>query len=180
MEKKDRNKLIITVLVCLLPMILGAVLYNRLPEQMPIHFTTNDNPDNYAHKNFALFGMPVILAIVQVICMISTTHKLKNKEKPRIAKIMEWFIPILTVLLYIIMVEFALGSGIYVGKCICLILGILFMVIGNYLPKMSYDAAKGVMHPMPSNEKTFRKMVRIMGYSFIVIGLFFLVMIVWV
>ena len=93
---------------------------------------------------------------------------------------MEWFIPIVTVLMYIIMIEVPLGSTVYVGKSICLILGILFMIIGNYLPKMSYDTAKGVFHPTPSNEKIFRKMVRIMGYSFILIGILLLIAIIWV
>ena len=181
MEKKNRNKLIITVLVCLLPTILGIVLYNQLPEQMPIHFTIGDTPDNYASKNLALFGIPIIMAIVQAICLLATTIKMKNiEEKPRIVKIMEWFIPIVTVLMYIIMIEVPLGSTVYVGKSICLILGILFMIIGNYLPKMSYDTAKGVFHPTPSNEKIFRKMVRIMGYSFILIGILLLIAIIWV
>ncbi len=180
MEKRDRKTLILTIIVCLLPILLGIVLYNQLPEQMPIHFKAGDVPDNYAPKNFALFGIPLIMAIVQTICMLSTINRLKNKEKPRIAKIMEWFIPIITVLIYIIMIEVPLGSTVYVGKSICLILGISFMIIGNYLPKMSYDTAKGVFHPTPSNEKTFRKMSKIMGYSFIVIGIIFLIMIIWV
>ncbi len=180
MEKRDRKTLILTIIVCLLPILLGIVLYNQLPEQMPIHFKAGDVPDNYAPKNFALFGIPLIMAIVQTICMLSTINRLKNKEKPRIAKIMEWFIPIITVLIYIIMIEVPLGSTVYVGKSICLILGISFMIIGNYLPKMSYDTAKGVFHPTPSNEKTFRKMSKIMGYSFIVMGIIFLIMIIWV
>ncbi len=180
MEKRDRKTLILTIIVCLLPILLGIVLYNQLPEQMPIHFKAGDVPDNYAPKNFALFGIPLIMAIVQTICMLSTINRLKNKEKPRIAKIMEWFIPIITVLIYIIMIEVPLGSTVYVGKSICLVLGISFMIIGNYLPKMSYDTAKGVFHPTPSNEKTFRKMSKIMGYSFIVMGIIFLIMIIWV
>ncbi len=180
MEKRDRKTLILTIIVCLLPILLGIVLYNQLPEQMPIHFKVGDVPDNYAPKNFALFGIPLIMAIVQTICMLSTINRLKNKEKPRIAKIMEWFIPIITVLIYIIMIEVPLGSTVYVGKSICLILGISFMIIGNYLPKMSYDTAKGVFHPTPSNEKTFKKMSKIMGYSFIVMGIIFLIMIIWV
>lgn len=180
MEKRDRKTLILTIIVCLLPILLGIVLYNQLPEQMPIHFKAGDVPDNYAPKNFALFGIPLIMAIVQTICMLSTINRLKNKEKPRIAKIMEWFIPIITVLIYIIMIEVPLGSTVYVGKSICLILGISFMIIGNYLPKMSYDTAKGVFHPTPNNEKTFRKMSKIMGYSFIVMGIIFLIMIIWV
>ena len=182
MEKKDRKTLILSVSICLLPMILGIVLYNKLPDQIPIHFTLNNIPDNYASKNFALFGIPVILAAIQAICIIFTTkvNKLKSDEKPKIVKIMEWFIPIITALLYIIMIEVPLGSTVYVGKSILLILGTLFMIIGNYLPKMSYEIGKVIFHPTPKNEKTFRKMSKIMGYSFIGVGIALLIMIIWV
>lgn len=183
MEKKNRKTLILSVIICLLPMILGSILYNKLPEQIPIHFTINDVPDNYAHKNFALFGIPLIMAIVQAICLIATnikTNKLKSNEKPKILKIMEWFIPIVTVLIYVIMVEVPLGSTVYVGKSICLILGILFMTIGNYIPKMSYEMGRTTFHQMPKSEKSFRKMSKIMGYSFIIMGIVLLIMIIWI
>ncbi len=181
MEKKSKRTLILSVLTCLLPILLGIAFYSKLPEQMPIHFTINDVPDNYAPKKFALFGIPVIMAIVQAICIIFTSkvNKMKNNEKPKILKIMEWFIPILTVLIYIIMVEVPLGSDVYVGKSVCLILGILFIIIGNYLPKMSYEVGKVTFHPAPKSEKSFRKMSRFMGYSFIAVGIILLIMIIW-
>ena len=89
MEKKNKKTLILSVIICLLPMVLGIAFYNRLPEQMPIHFTVNDVPDNYAPKNFALFGIPIIMAIIQAICLIFTSkvNKLKNSEKHKIVKI---------------------------------------------------------------------------------------------
>lgn len=180
MEKKNKRNLILSIIICLLPMILGIVFYNQLPEQMPIHFTINDVPDNYAPKNFALFGIPAIMAILQAICMFSTANKLKNKEKPIFAKIMEWVIPIVTVLVYIIMLQVSLGSDVYVGKSICLIVGILFIIMGNYLPKMSYDTAKGIVHPISSNEKAFRKISKIMGYALIALGIVSLLLIIWV
>ncbi len=182
MKKKNERILILTVLICLLPIILGIILYDKLPEQIPIHFTINNEPDNYASKNFALFGLPIIMAIVQAICIFVTmkVSKLKNDEKPKIIKIMEWFIPIITVLMYIIMVEVPLGSTIYVGKSICLILGVLFIVIGNYFPKMSYEVGKVTFHPMPKSEKTFRKMTKAIGYSFIIIGIILLILIIWI
>lgn len=179
MEKKNKKSLILTVLVCLLPIILGIMVYDKLPSQIPIHYTINNVPDVYGHKNFALFGLPIIMSIVQTVCLL-ITNKLKNDEKPKIIKIMEWFIPIMTVLFYIIMVEASLGSSVYVGKSICLILGILFIIIGNYTPKMTYEMGKVVLHPMPKNEKDFRKMLRIMAYSFIIIGIILLILIIWV
>lgn len=182
MEKKSKKTLILSVFVCLLPMVLGAVLYSQLPNQMPIHFTVNNMPDNYASKEFALFGLPLIMAVVQAVCLLVTEKKvsLEKIEKPRIIKIMEWFIPIVTVLVYIIMIEVPLGSTVYVGKSICLLLGILFMVIGNYFPKVNYEAGKRLFHPTPKDEKSFRKMSRMFGYSFIVLGMVFLLMIIWV
>jgi len=183
MEKKNKKTLILSVIICLLPMILGSILYNKLPEQMPIHFTIGDVPDNYAPKNFALFGIPLIMAIVQAICLIGVNikaNKLKNDEKPKILKIMEWFIPVVSVLFYVIMVEVPLGSTVYVGKSVCLILGILFMIIGNYMPKMSYEIGKTMIHPYPKDEKSFRRMLKIMGCSFMVLGIVFLVMIIFV
>lgn len=181
MEKKNKKTLILTIIVCLLPMLLGIVLYNKLPEQMPIHFTTNNIPNNYASKNFVLFGIPSIMAVIQAICIIFTSKatKLQNNEKPKIVKIMEWFIPILTVLIYIIMIQVPLGSTVLVGKKVCLILGILFMIIGNYIPKMNYEIGKTIFHPIPKSEKSFRKMSKFMGYAFIGIGIVFLIMIIW-
>lgn len=182
MEKKNKKTLILTVLTCLLPIILGILLYPKLPEQMPIHFNLKNEPNNYAPKNFALFGIPILMAIVQAICLWITNKasQLKQEEKPRIIKIMEWFIPIMTVLIYIIMIEVPLGSTVYVGKSVCLILGIAFILIGNYMPKMSYEVGKVVFHPMPKSEKSFRKVIKIMGCSFIVLGIFFLLLTAWV
>ena len=37
MEKKNKKTLILSVIICLLPMVLGIAFYNRLPEQMPMH-----------------------------------------------------------------------------------------------------------------------------------------------
>lgn len=182
MEKRIRKKLILSVIICLLPIILGIAFYNKLPEQMPIHFTINNTPDNYAPKNIALFAVPAIMAIIQAICIIFTTkiNKLNNTEIPRIVKIMEWFIPIITVSLYIIMIEVPLGSTVFVGKSISLILGIFFIIIGNYLPKMSYEVGKKIFHPTPKSEKNFRKISKIMGYSFILIGVILIIMLIWI
>ncbi len=148
MKNKNYKTLILTVTICLLPMVLGGVLYNKLPDQMPIHFTINDQPDNYAPKEVALFGIPVLMAIVQTICILFTMKTQRKEEnKPKIIKIFEWFIPIITVLLYIIMIEVPLGSTVYIGKSVCLILGTLLIIIGNYTPKVSYETRKRIIPP---------------------------------
>lgn len=172
--------LIITSLVCLLPIVLGMIFYQQLPEQMPVHFNINNEADNYASKNFALFGIPIILTGLQIFCCMITDWK-ENKEtrKPKFITIIKWFIPILSVVVSTILIEIPLGSTVDVRKSICFVLGILFILTGNYLPKISYEMAKGKFHPMPKDEKMYRKMVRMLGYTFVISGVALLVSILF-
>lgn len=172
--------LIITSMVCLLPIVLGIIFYQQLPEQMPVHFNINNEADNYASKNFALFGIPIILTALQIFCCVITDWK-ENKEtqRPRFITIIKWFIPILSVVVSTILIEIPLGSTVDVRKSICFVLGILFILIGNYSPKMSYEMAKGKFHPMPKDEKMYRKMVRMLGYTFVISGIALLISILF-
>ena len=45
---------------------------------------------------------------------------------------------------------------------------------------MSYDIGKRIFHPMPKNEKSFRKMSKAMGYSFMITGIVLLIIMIWV
>lgn len=184
MKKSDVSLIAITVLVCLVPMILGGALYSQLPEQMPIHFTVNDVPDNYAHKNFALFGIPLIMAILQFVCLFVTIRKYnkenRDKSMPTIMKILYVFIPIITVIVYILMLGYSLGKDVYIGKSICLIIGILFILMGNYTQKMDFKTGRIMIHPMPKDEKTFRKTIKITRYTLIILGIMFLVLLIFV
>lgn len=180
MKNKNWKILMITSIVCLLPILLGIIFYQQLPEQMPVHFNINNEVDNYASKNFALFGIPIILTILQVFCCIMTDRKEERETKrPRLITIMKWFIPILSIVVSTILIEISLGSTVDVRKSICLVLGILYILIGNYLPKMSYEMAKGKIHPMPKDEKMYRKMVRMFGYTFVISGIALLVSILF-
>lgn len=184
MKKSDVSIIIITVLVCLAPMVLGIALYNQLPEQMPIHFTVNDVPDNYAHKNLALFGIPLIMATVQFVCLFITMRKYNkenvDKNLPSIMKILYVFIPIITVILYLLMIGYSLGKDVYIGKSICLIIGILFTIIGNYMSKMDFETGRIMIHPMPKDEKTFKKTIKITRYTFVIFGIIFFVLLFFV
>lgn len=180
MKNMNWKILIITSIVCLLPILLGIIFYQQLPEQMPVHFNINNEVDNYASKNFALFGIPIILTILQVFCCIMTDRKEERETKrPRLITIMKWFIPILSVVVSTILIEIPLGSTVDVRKSICLVLGILYILIGNYIPKMSYEMAKGKIHPMPKDEKMYRKMVRMFGYTLVISGIALLVSILF-
>lgn len=176
MKKIDWKTLIITCTVCLLPILFGVIFYERLPERMPIHFNMNNEPNGFASKNVALFGVPVLMAVLQAFCCIVCDVKEEKKgRKPKFIAVVQWMIPVFSVVISVITIEVPLGSTVDVRRSILLILGILFMIMGNYMPKMSYEAMKGKMHPMPKDEKLYRKAIRLMGYTFVIFGLLLLI-----
>ena len=84
--------LLITCLICLLPIVLGIIWWESLPDTMAIHFNINNEPDNFASKGFVVFGMPVLMMLLQIICCfinkISSTdlsgkNQCKNQRNKR-------------------------------------------------------------------------------------------------
>lgn len=180
MRKNNIITTIITTLICLSPMLAGAILYSRLPEQMPVHFNFQNEPDIYGPKWMMLFGLPAIMAFLQLLLcgIFIAVSRFKTAKLPKLATFMYWLIPILTVTLYYIMIRYTLDI-IDVAKSVWFVLGFIFLVIGNYFPKMSYEDSKKLMHPRPKTEKSFRKMTKIFDYSFVAIGVILLALAVF-
>ena len=65
-----RGTLIATTIVLLLPLLAGAVLWHRLPEQMPIHFGLDGQADGYAGKAFGVLALPSIQVAAQAAVVL--------------------------------------------------------------------------------------------------------------
>ena len=172
MKKINWNFIIFTCILCLMPICIGMYFYEELPETMAIHFNINNVADNWASKNFAIFGIPIIMTILQAFCcIVSDIGEIKKGNTPKFVKIMKWFIPMVTVLLYALTILVGLGKTVDIGKVVSIFLGFVFIIMGNYMPKMSYADAEKSIKPMPKSEEEFRKMIRTMGYTFIIGGI---------
>jgi len=176
MKKINKKVLIITSIVCLLPIIIGIAFYNTLPENIAIHFDINNNPDNYFPKAIFVFGMPVIMLIIQVFCCIISDLADKNPEANKKAiTVYKWIIPILSIIIYCVTIMYSTGKAIDIRKIIMCILGIMFIVMGNYLPK-TIGSHK---FPKIKDEKIEKKMLRISGYILIINGIFSIISILF-
>ncbi|MBQ4517481.1 MAG: DUF1648 domain-containing protein [Clostridia bacterium] len=161
---------IITSLVCLLPILLGLSLWNRLPEVLAIHFDVYGTPDNFAPKGFVVFGLPVLMVILQwFCCFINDLNAHKHGERKKFEAVTKWIIPCMTVVLQVVTLGYGLGWHVDVRKVATLIVGVVFLVIGNYLPKFDY-----IKHYDVKAEKA-RKINRFIGYETVVMGILFLV-----
>ena len=105
MIRTHKRGLILSSIAILLPMIVGLILWNRLPDQMVTHFGGDRVPDGTSGKAFAVFGLPVILLALHWLCVFITTkdpknsgqnpkmhrhHKASNPDyKPQVRKLIE-------------------------------------------------------------------------------------------
>ena len=173
MKKIDWKILIITCIFCLLPILLGVAYYDDLPEQVAIHFDINNNPDNYFIKPLFVYGFPVFMLLVQMFCAIVIDVSDKHREANRkISIVSKWIIPILSILLYTVTLLFNMNYLVDIRVYVMLIIGIMFMVIGNYIPKTVGTAYNKYRFKDEGVQKRLNKMI---GYTFIIFGVMLII-----
>lgn len=158
----------VTSAVCLLPVLLGLSLWEKLPDVMAIHFDVYGNPDNFAPKGFVVFGLPLLMIALQAFCcFVNDINAHKHGDRKKFETITKWIIPCMTVVLQVVTLGYGLGWNLDIRKVTSLLVGFIFVVIGNYLPK--FDHVKDY----DLDTEKARKINRFIGYESVVMGLLF-------
>ena len=155
MLKKNKTTLIVTSLVMLLPMVLGLLLWNQLPDQIPSHWGIDGEIDGWSSKTFAVFGFPCILFAVHWICVFASQTDPKSKDyHPSTIRLVLWICPVLSLVLNSLVYTAALGYSLNVEVIMPLLVGLMFIIVGNLLPKCRQSYTMGIKLPWTlANEK---------------------------
>lgn len=148
MFKKYLKMMIITSIVILLPIVAGLILWNRFPEEVPIHFNMQGEPDGWGSKTTTVFLMPLLLLAFHWICVFVTTLDPKNKNiTDKNMNLVLWIIPVLSVFESGLVYSYALGSKIDINIILPIFFGIGFIIIGNFMPKCKQNYTLGIKIP---------------------------------
>lgn len=145
MIKKNLKTLIITSIIILLPIAAGLILWDKLPDKIPTHFNAQGVADGFSGKGFAVFGLPLFLLAVHWICLAvsSLDPKSKNIEGKAFTLVL-WICPVLSLLMGSIIYAFALNFEFNINFIMNIFFGLLFIIIGNYLPKCKQNYSLGI------------------------------------
>lgn len=162
--------LLLTCVVSLLPILPAVAVWNKLPEMLPIHFDMNNNADNFASKGFAVLGIPLIVTLLQSFCCIASDMNVKKHGKiNKLDLVVKWIVPMISVALQIVIIGIGLGWNIDVRAVAAVLIGVVSILIGIYLPEVDY-VKNSKMEPQAA-----LKINRFMGYALMVMGVLFII-----
>lgn len=143
--KENKRRLLISSLLILLPIVLGLLRWNDLPEQVVTHWNFSGEPDGWSSKAFAVFFLPLFLLAVHWLCVLVTARDSKNKGQNRKAlALVLWIVPVVSLFTNAMIYAAAFGIDPDVEVLSLFLIGLMFVVIGNYLPKCKQNHTIGI------------------------------------
>lgn len=173
MIKKNLKTLILTSVIILLPIAAGLILWDKLPERVPIHFNAQGVADDYGSRAMAVFAMPLFMLALQWICMaVTSVDPKKQNITAKSMNLVLWIIPAITLLVSGVIYAYALGGEFNVGTAMVIFFGFFFIVIGNYLPKCKQNYTIGIKIPWTLNSiENWNYTHRLAGKVWVIIGI---------
>lgn len=148
MMKPYKKALIASSIAILLPIPIGLLLWNRFPETMAVHWGITGQPDGWAGPVLTVFAMPLMMLALHLLCFFFTLRDPGNKgrnKKP--LKLVLWIVPLICNLSCGSIYALALGQEFSMAAWTVVPMGVLFAVIGNYLPKCKMNSTMGIKVP---------------------------------
>ncbi len=174
----NKKRLLITTVICLLPILYGIAVYDKLPEQIPTHWNFAGEVNGYTNKIGTVFGIPAVLALMNVICQGAMAADPNRKGHPKqLTAIVAWIIPLITINVMVNVFLAAQGHPINVGKSVTVVVGILLVAIGNYLPKCKQNYTLGIKLPWTlASEENWNRTHRMGGFMWTIGGIVIIIL----
>ena len=174
--KINKKTLILTSLVCLLPLIAGALVYPYLPETVATHFGFDGTPNGWSSRAVAAFAMPGFMLIMNLLLIFGLNADPKRQNmSPALKTIAVWTVPLLSLVCSGITLAGALGHPMPIQIILPVLMGVLFILIGNYLPKTKQSYTMGIRLPWTLNsEGNWNRTHRLAGFLWVIGGIAFI------
>jgi len=151
----------------------------QLPERVPTHWGMNGQPDDWSSPGFAAFLFPgmmvfmsLLFAVLPNIDPLKKNYEFHGSVYFLLVNVVVAFMGVV----HVIVLGAALGWPISINRAIPVLVGVLFVFIGNLLPRIRPNWFMGIRTPWTlSSESVWRKTHRVGGYAFTLAGLVFVV-----
>lgn len=177
MIKKNLKTMIITSIIILSPIVAGLFLWDKLPAEMATHFGENGEPNGWSSKEFAVVGMPLFLLAVHWFCAAFTgVDPKKENISNKVMTLVLWICPLVAIFGCGSMYIYELNNSINTTIIGMMLVGCMFLVVGNYMPKMKQSYTLGIKLPWTLNsEENWNRTHRFAGGLWMAVGVLVLI-----
>ncbi|MEA2086612.1 MAG: SdpI family protein [Candidatus Caldatribacteriota bacterium] len=166
------------IILILISIIATIFIYSSLPEKIPTHWNIRGEIDSYNNKSFVWFTSLLPLGIYMLMIYvpeIDPRRESYKKHKKAYKILMNILVPFFIVVHWITIFS-ALGHPVSVARIIPIGVGILFIVIGNYMGQIRPNYTFGIRIPWTlADETVWKKTHRVGSFAFILSGLIFII-----
>ncbi len=173
MFKPYKSKLILSSVLILLPILFGLLRWNDLPASMVTHWGMDGVADGFSGKFFGVFAMPLMLLAGHWFCLWWTLRDPKNQNQtPKALGMIFWIMPCVSLFANGMLYSVSLGHNLSMANLMPALLGLMFAVVGNYLPKCRQNRSLGIKLPWTFHtEENWNRTHRLGGRIWVIGGL---------
>jgi immunity protein, SdpI family len=158
-------------------LVLSGWAWLQLPAdaQVPIHWGADGQPNGYASKTVGLLLLPLttagVAALFWLIPVIEPRRANLEKSGKAFSAIAVGVVALLAAI-DVLVVAAAVGADIDMTLIVFVGIGLLFVVIGNYLPKVRSNYLVGIRTPWTlTSERSWDRTHRLGGRLFVLEGI---------
>lgn len=149
---KNKRFLIPFILVSLLPLLLVAVFYTQLPQEIPMHWDLNGHVTYQSRSQiWWLAGLSPIMGIVLYLLPKIDPRKANYQRfegaYTACCLVIQLFMTLMT---GVILVESFAPGSLSVEKVVIGAMGLLFVFLGNFMPKIKSNYFSWFSYPLGS------------------------------
>ena len=162
---KTRKRLM--CITCLLSFVGVVCLYPSLPDKIPVHFNYRWEVDQYGPKYSAL-----LLGILPTVfyLLMELFYTKDNRHEKNHVKVQSIIVYLLITFNWITLL-IAKNESFRPRRLLLFFFGIMFLLLGNYMPKIRANYLVGIRTPWTlKSAVVWRRCHRIGGYLFVIYG----------
>ncbi len=179
MKNFDIKKEILIWIIVILPIIYLASVWNSLPEIVPTHFDLNGKPNDWSHKwvlIIIVLGMNIgVYSLLTFIPMIDPKKQFEKMGSKYFK--LKLFFQIILGAISVVCVQLSFKSDSNHVDIMFVLVGGLFMFLGNYFQAIKPNYFIGIRTPWTlENENVWRKTHQLGGKLFFIAGLLIMIL----
>jgi len=169
---KSKKAMVLSVVFCLLPTLAGILLWDALPARIATHFDINGVADGWSNKGYAVFFLPAMMAALDALCLWGMGRdKSAHRQSKELQKFFLFFIPVLSSYMMTLVYLKALGKEVRMDLWLSFLMGLVFLIVGNYLPKCRRNRTMGIRVKWTlASEENWNYTHRIGGFCWVLCG----------